>query len=154
MWYRECVKLTESELARFRSKYVIEGECWLWQGPLDRDGYGTFYLRGAARRAHRVAWFMINGEIPAGYVVNHTCRRRHCVNPQHLNCMTVVDNALRDSTSLGYLNSQKMYCPQGHPYDTTVEYKGRRQRVCSICDKQRRREAKRRRYAEARKLAV
>lgn len=137
--------LTADEASRFRSKYAVSTNgCWLWQGPLDRDGYGTFYLRRRNRRANRVGWFSANGPIPDGMVVNHTCRSRSCVNPQHLNLITPTDNSLRDSASLGYVNSQKTTCPRNHTYDGVYVNRktGKRQRTCSICDREKARRLK------------
>lgn len=136
-------QMTESEKARFDSKVNRGRQCWTWNGPLDRDGYGSFYLRRRNRRAHRVAWFASTGEaIPAGLVVNHTCGNRACVNPQHLNLMTPRENALRDSRSFGYINSQKTKCPQGHPFDLVVQSRGRSARGCSICEREKHRRLK------------
>ena len=136
--------LTEPEQLRFDSKWRKRLDCHEWQGPLDRDGYGTFYLRRRGRRAHRVAWFAANGPIPEGMVVNHSCRNRRCVNVQHLRLLTATENALADSSSLAYVNSRKTHCPRGHAYDKTATYRGRTQRVCSTCerDKHRRLKAK------------
>jgi hypothetical protein len=121
--------LTDREAARFASKHRKQGGCWIWQGALDEDGYGTFYLRRMNRRAHRVAWFSARGDLPQGMVVNHTCRNRACVNPQHLQAISASEHALRDTTSICYVNSQKTICPKGHPYDR----KYGKQRYCSIC---------------------
>jgi hypothetical protein len=126
---------TEQEAHRFASKYAKVGDCWVWQGPLDRDGYGSFYFRRKNRRAHRVAWFGAYGDLPENHVVNHTCRNRACVNHQHLQKMSPTENALRDSTSRGYINSQKTHCKQGHPFDRSYPgQRGRPVRYCSICE--------------------
>lgn len=126
--------LTPEEHTRFMAKIEQTNSCHIWKGPLDKDGYGTFFLRKLNRRAHRVAWFMLHGPIPEGMVVNHTCRNPSCVNPQHLNVVTTRENALKDSTSLPYLNSQKTHCKNGHPFDRAYG----RQRYCSICEKAKR----------------
>lgn len=135
-WYDVCMgNLTESEAFRFASKYVERNDCLIWTSPLDKDGYGTFYLRRKNRRAHRVAWFNWFGEIPAGHVINHKCRNRSCVNPQHLELITIRENALQDSAGIGAINARKVTCPSGHAYDR--EYtgsNGKTQRYCSTCE--------------------
>ncbi len=141
--------LTETEADRFQGKFKVSGNCWLWTGPLDRDGYGTFYFRGASRRAHRVAWYSVHGEVPNDFVVNHTCRNRSCVNPQHLQCISASENALKDSASIPYINSQKTHCRNGHPFDKAITWRGKTQRICSICDRARRSEAARVRRQKA-----
>jgi hypothetical protein len=118
------------ERTRFSSKYKRAGDCWLWTGPLDRDGYGYFYFRRRSRRAHRVSWFLHRGPIPTGMVVNHACKNRNCVNPQHLELLTTRENSLQDSVSPAALNARKTRCPQGHEYDRV--YGG--QRYCSVCE--------------------
>lgn len=126
--------LTPQELERFKAKITKKGGCWLWADSLDRDGYGTFFFRRLNRRAHRVAYFMAHGDVPGGTFINHTCRNRHCVNPQHLQAITPTESALKDSASLGYINSQKTACPKGHQYDR----KYGKQRYCSICEGEKR----------------
>lgn len=135
--YAVGMNLTDGELSRFNSNVDKTGDCWLWTAPLDRDGYGSFFFRRRNRRAHRVAWFAAHGAIPDGMVINHTCRQRNCVNPQHLNMVTASENSLRDSTSKGYINSQKTHCPRGHAYDRTYRLKsGRTNRGCSTCERE------------------
>lgn len=120
-------------------------DCLVWTGPLDKDGYGSFYLRRKNRRAHRVAWYDMHGEIPDGMVINHVCRNRACVNAQHLQVVTIRENTLKDSTTVSAINARKTHCPRGHAYDRTYKKaKGGQQRYCSTCEaaKSRRLQAK------------
>lgn len=123
---------TPEEIARFNSKWSKVNDCHVWSGHKDRDGYGIITFRRASRKAHRVAMYLADRPIPEGFVVNHTCRNRACVNSQHLLAIPASENSKRDSTSAGYINSQKTHCPKGHSYDR--HYGG--QRYCSICERE------------------
>ncbi|WP_189389045.1 HNH endonuclease signature motif containing protein [Streptomyces sp. SDr-06] len=123
-----------------------DSDCLVWTGPLDKDGYGFFYLRRKNRRAHRVAWYDMHGEIPEGMVINHVCRNRACVNAQHLQVVTIRENVLKDSAAVSAINARKTHCKRGHPFDRVYRKSGDRghQRYCSICEaaKSRRLQAK------------
>lgn len=78
-------------------------ECWLWLGRCDEKGYGRLGFGGrAGQRAHRVAWLLVNGEIPAGQCVLHRCDNPSCVRPDHLFLGTQLANvADRDAKRRG-----------------------------------------------------
>ncbi len=80
---------------RFWSHGKRVGKCLLYVGSRDRDGYGRV-LRVAISRspfqAHRYAWLLTHGELPAGKVVMHTCDNPPCVEPTHLVLGTQGDN--------------------------------------------------------------
>jgi hypothetical protein len=67
--------------------------CVEWQGRINLDGYGLFWLRPNNVGAHRAAWLLFVGEIPKGMDVHHMCRNRPCVNPMHLTLLTHAEHA-------------------------------------------------------------
>ena len=79
---------------RFMSKVVVKGlfTHWIWDGARNGKGYGSFWLAGKARGAHCVAWELFVGAIPHGMHVDHTCEFIHCVNPAHLQIVTLHEN--------------------------------------------------------------
>ena len=68
--------------------------CWNWKKP-DLEGYGSFNIQGKSYRAHRVSYQYFNGKIPAGLVIDHLCKNKSCVNPDHLEAVTNMENILR-----------------------------------------------------------
>ena len=71
--------------------------CFLWQGSQWSDGYGAF--RGVA--AHRIAYTLAKGEIPDGQTIDHTCHRRECCNPLHLEAVSLSENIARRGCVVG-----------------------------------------------------
>lgn len=100
---------------RFWSKVDRSGECWLWTGARDHAGYGIFCLEGRPHPrwvgAHRVAWMLEHGEIPAAAVAMHTCDNPRCVRPDHLRLGSQSEN-LRDCFAKGR-HPWRTYNPAG-----------------------------------------
>lgn len=113
------------------SQYYAQGEggqCWLWGGAVHGDGYGRFYLGGQEHYAHRVVYEAFKGAIPRGHVIDHLCRVKACVNPEHMEAVTVKENTRR-----GLLGT-RTHCKRGHPFNdanTTVDSRGSRR--CKTC---------------------
>jgi hypothetical protein len=68
----------------FLSRIIKAGECWLWTGPLDKDGYGHSWDGSRRLPAHCFSYISFVSPIPFGFDAHHTCIHRHCVNPNHL----------------------------------------------------------------------
>jgi hypothetical protein len=121
---------------RFWAKAEITPEgCWSWTGARDY-GYGRFHWQGKLTRAHRHAYIMLVGPIPAELVPDHLCRNKACVNPAHLELVTPRQNVMRAPT-ITAANAWKTECHAGHPFDdenTIISNRGKR--ICRECQRQ------------------
>ena len=94
----------------------IDGGCWNWVAGKNTYGYGQTTFGGKKALAHRRAYMELVGPIPRGLTLDHLCRNRGCVNPEHLEPVTQKENTLR-GMSVAALNAAKTQCPSGHPYE-------------------------------------
>jgi hypothetical protein len=107
-------------LERFMEKVRKTDSCWLWAGHETADGYGKFsWNRGyqvITRHVHRVAYELFVGPIPKGLTIDHLCRNKLCVNPDHLEAVTNRENILR-SDGITAVHARKKTCIHGHPLE-------------------------------------
>lgn len=121
-----------------RSTYDPETGCIEWRGTI-RNGYGALSVNGKMRLAHRVAYELF-APIPDGLVLDHLCRNRPCINPDHLEPVTVAENNLRGVGCMANY-ARRTHCPKGHPYDATntwiTKVGARRCRACKAVENRR-----------------
>jgi hypothetical protein len=125
------MSLTQSDLDRFWAKVEKTEGCWNWTA-VKRGGYGLFRFRDTKISAHRLTYELIKGAIPDGLVIDHLCRNRACVNPDHLEAVTNKTNILRGA-GLCAANAVKDACPKGHPYTPANTYTRVGSRACREC---------------------
>jgi hypothetical protein len=122
-------------VGRFMSKVEVTDDCWVWTSRLRYDGYGQFQVfKGVTRRAHRVAYELFVGPVPEGLVLDHLCRNRACVNPGHLEPVSIAENTLR-----GVVARRTGACVNGHAWTPETAYEKGKHRSCRVCHRERER---------------
>lgn len=153
-----CISCTQSRIRgtlreRIEAAFIPEPNsgCWIWTAVADSKGYGVLGVEGKNQKAHRLVHEMFKGPIPDGLHLDHLCRNRLCVNPDHLEPVTRRENILRGYGSAAQ-NARKDCCKNGHPFD---EQNTRLQPLASggvarICRRCKREEMRARRLAKQR----
>lgn len=115
---------------RFWDKVTKTETCWLFNSAINKKGYGTFWLDGRANQAHRISWILANSDIPFGLSIDHLCRIKNCVNPDHMEVVTLQENSHRKVVE------PKTVCIRGHKlegYNLVIPKDGRRRcRTCRV----------------------
>lgn len=129
--------LTPLGETRFWSKVRKGPDCWDWLAGQDGDGYGVFTIpAGRLERVHRLAYRLLVGPIPAGLTLDHLCRNRACVNPDHLEPVTNRVNVLRGVGPTARF-AARTHCSRGHLLSRDNLRMEGTVRRCRACDKER-----------------
>lgn len=116
---------------RILSHVEFRDGCWIWTGKISTKGYGQYGKRSLL--AHRASYETFVGPIPSGLTIDHLCATKACVNPAHLEPVTLRENCRRRDIYYG-IGSAKTHCPQGHEYTAENTYVNKtNQRHCRKC---------------------
>lgn len=124
---------------RFWEKVIKKNnnECWDWFGSKSR-GYGNIGYKGKTYKAHRISFLLAGHNLDPMLTIDHLCMNKLCVNPDHLEQVTIRENILR-AKGRAFENLIKTHCKQGHKFTKkntyTVNQKGRMLpgRQCITC---------------------
>jgi hypothetical protein len=118
---------------------IEDNGCWTWMRYRSKAGYGYLRVDGNGVLAHRLSYSVFREPIPEGMTIDHLCRNRGCINPDHLEAVTIGENGLR-GTSFAAINARKTHCAHGHELsgDNLLREKSRPgRRVCRQCKSER-----------------
>lgn len=134
----ELLHLNTPKIAAKLERYSVDSSgCWVFQAIALRKGYANISFRVDGKRyqvgAHRASYMIRSGEIPEGLVIDHVCRNRRCINPEHLRAVTSAVNAIENNVGPTAVNARKTHCIRGHELsgDNTYLYRGMRK--CRTC---------------------
>lgn len=151
--YLASLQSTPDEI-RARIEIMPSG-CWAWLGCRYPEGYGRLKLRQIDVLAHRLSYITFRGSFDPLLDLDHLCRNRMCVNPEHLEPVSMLEN-VRRGMSPPAINARKTQCANGHALaGANVRYErlpsGTLARRCHACaiEKQRVRRANARAEADA-----
>jgi hypothetical protein len=109
--------------------------CYLWDGTVDKDGYGKLKRGGVDLRAHRYVYQLVHRYLPDDMLVCHSCDVPSCINPAHLFLGTCAENLADMSRKGKYRNNRMLreFCPNGHRRTEENTYLFRGKQLCRDC---------------------
>jgi hypothetical protein len=134
----ELRRAINAGIARFLRKVHFDTltGCWEWKGAADSKGYSRFVLydRYGGRKymsGHRLAYHYFRGAIPEGLCLDHLCGFRDCVNPFHLEAVTIRENSLRQAR-WARRKARRPRCIHGHKFPECYPWP-KKNRTCIKC---------------------
>lgn len=141
--------MTTRKYTRYKGNYIdrfwvrvdkkSSKECWNWIGFITRDGYGQFHCVDDNNikyfRAHRLSYVLAGGTLDPKLCLDHTCRNRACMNPNHLEQVSLKEN-LNRGEGICAKRKRSEKCKNGHSYKLSQQsnyMKKNEWRSCKIC---------------------
>jgi hypothetical protein len=107
--------LKDSDVARFWAGVIKTPGCWVWRRATNQGGYGQFHYGGHRFAAHRISLLIAGNPPTQNQEVDHLCRVRACVRPDHLESVSKAENIARaqqvwiDNHPQEYLRRRRLY---------------------------------------------
>lgn len=118
----------------------LKTPCWWWVCTINKKGYAKFLANGKVVRAHKFLYEKMVGKVPVGLILDHKCRVRHCVNPDHEEPVTPKENTRRGVVAqvVGQRGRDMTHCKKGHAFNENNTYhgvwkNGGKYRACRTC---------------------
>jgi len=106
---------------------VEQAPCWIWRGAVGERGYGKVTVNYRSWLVHRYVYTQLVNAIPDDLTIDHLCGNKLCVNPKHLEAVTLQENILRYKQSI-------THCKNGHPlFGDNLYVDSRNRRECKTC---------------------
>jgi hypothetical protein len=121
---RSPLAMTPSDM--LLTRVLVQDGCWEWTGWHNTKGYARVQIDGDHQGVHRVIYELVIGPIPAGMTLDHLCRNTACVNPWHLEPVSLSENVRRQ-------HAARTHCKRGHAFTPENTRHRPQGRVCITC---------------------